>query len=119
MPGEEVGERWREGVALEQESSPPLGVREHLAAGAQQGGGDRGHLRPGSQDDVAVREALRREQHPHSEVAALVALDRDVVVTERRHLRPSPDGLEQVIPTPLPANLGGGHPGGQRRRRSK
>jgi hypothetical protein len=40
-------------------------------------------------------------------------------VTERRHLRPSPDGLEQVIPTPLPANLGGGHPGGQRRRRSK
>src|ERR1700736_3692074 len=41
VPGEEVGERWREGVPLEQESARSLRVREQLAAVAQEGGRDR------------------------------------------------------------------------------
>ena len=45
-----------------------------------------------------VREASRREEHPYGEVAALVALDHDVVVSERRQLRPAhPTGSLQHL----------------------
>jgi hypothetical protein len=47
VPGGEVGERRREGVALEEECSSSLRVRDRPAAVGRAGGGDRGNLRPG------------------------------------------------------------------------